>query len=517
MKVYESVDMNGMLIENCPSISDEVAVQIDQLTDEKVKLWVIPSYEREVTVEVPVEGSETGETTTETYIETVPASILYRGEDGKFHNMDSIAGAPGADGVSPTVSIDELLSEDGEKIGVKLSVTDKDSTKSTNILDGAKGEKGDSGKGIVDVVKTGSAGNVDTYTINFTDGTSTTFTVSNGRENEKTSQLENDSGFITKLVSDLANYYTKNETLSTTEITALIEQKANGERVIVDGTDVGKPDVDPQDINSANTYLVKTTNGYSMWAWISNDWTRLGDTDINLSGYYTMGQVDAKFATKTELEPYVKGADLAPVAKSGSYNDLADKPNIPNTDGFATTAQIDSKVQAAQAETEAKIPDVSGFRKKTDTIQYSEISGKPVVDTALSTTSANAVQNKVVTEAINGKMSEITWDGKDIDNPETFLQALKLYVGRVHNPETLESVAPAPFGQSSYILFSEHSSRSYAMQFAFSDNYGLLFAARAKSSGKWYPWTYLNDMSKFDPSALTAAQVTALKAKLGLS
>lgn len=516
MKMYEALDMNGMPIENCPS-TDEVAVQEAEPSNKSVKLWVIPSYERVVQIEVPVEGSETGETTTETYTETVPASILYRGSDGKLHNMDSIAGAPGADGVSPTVKMEELLGENGEKIGVSLSITDKDSTKSVNILDGAKGEKGNSGKGIIDIVKTGSAGNVDTYTINFTDGTSTTFTVSNGRENEKTSQLENDSGFITKFVSDLANYYTKNETLSTTEITALIEQKANGERVIVEGTDAGKPNVNPEDINPANTYLVKTTNGYSMWAWISNDWARLGDTDINLSGYYTMGQTDAKFATKEELKPLVKDTDLATIAKTGSYNDLTDKPVIPNTDGFATTAQIESKVLEAQKETEAKIPDVSGFRKKTDTIPYSEISGTPVVDTALSTTSANAVQNKVVTEAINAKMSEITWDGKDIDNPETFLQALKLYVGRVHNPETLESVAPAPFGQSSYILFSEHSSRSYAMQFAFSDNYGLLFAARAKSGGKWYPWTYLNDMSKFDPSALTPAQVTALKAKLGLS
>lgn len=484
MKMYEALDMNGMPIENCPS-TDEVAVQEAEPSNKSVKLWVIPSYERVVQIEVPVEGSETGETTTETYTETVPASILYRGSDGKLHNMDSIAGAPGADGVSPTVKMEELLGENGEKIGVSLSITDKDSTKSVNILDGAKGEKGNSGKGIIDIVKTGSAGNVDTYTINFTDGTSTTFTVSNGRENEKTSQLENDSGFITKFVSDLANYYTKNETLSTTEITALIEQKANGERVIVEGTDAGKPNVNPEDINPANTYL--------------------------------MGQTDAKFATKEELKPLVKDTDLATIAKTGSYNDLTDKPVIPNTDGFATTAQIESKVLEAQKETEAKIPDVSGFRKKTDTIPYSEISGTPVVDTALSTTSANAVQNKVVTEAINAKMSEITWDGKDIDNPETFLQALKLYVGRVHNPETLESVAPAPFGQSSYILFSEHSSRSYAMQFAFSDNYGLLFAARAKSGGKWYPWTYLNDMSKFDPSALTPAQVTALKAKLGLS
>ncbi len=76
----------------------EVAIQDTEPTDKNVKLWVIPSYEREVEIEVPVEGSETGETTTETYIETVPAAILYQDADGKFRNMDSIAGAPGADG-----------------------------------------------------------------------------------------------------------------------------------------------------------------------------------------------------------------------------------------------------------------------------------------------------------------------------------------------------------------------------------------------------------------------------------
>lgn len=410
MKMYETLDMGGMPIKNCPS-TGEVVIQETEPTDPHVKWWVVP--EKKEVVEVPEydkEGNPTGGTITQTKI--TPVTLMYRLPDGTFKAIDSIAGAPGhdgTDGISPTVSMEDLLDDDGKKIGVKLSIKDKDNINSTNILDGGKGEKGDSGRGIVDIVKTGSAGNVDTYTINFTDGTSTTFTVSNGRENEKTSQLENDSGFITKLVSDLANYYTKNETLSTTEITALIEQKANGERVIVEGTDAGKPNVNPEDIEPANTYLVKTTNGYSMWAWISNDWARLGDTDINLSGYYTMGQTDAKFATKAELEPLVKGADLAPVATSGSYNDLADKPTIPNTDGFATTAQIGSKVQAAQAETEAKIPDVSGFRKKTDTIQYSEISGTPAPYT-LPIASANTlggikIGNGLTLDASTGKVS----------------------------------------------------------------------------------------------------------------
>lgn len=46
------------------------------------------------------------------------------------------------------------------------------------------------------------------------------------------------------------------------------------------------------------------------------------------------------------LEGYVKTADLAQVAKTGSYNDLADKPTIPSTTGLASTKYVDDKVAA---------------------------------------------------------------------------------------------------------------------------------------------------------------------------
>lgn len=44
------------------------------------------------------------------------------------------------------------------------------------------------------------------------------------------------------------------------------------------------------------------------------------------------------------LEGYAKTADLAQVAKTGSYNDLADKPTIPSTAGLASTKYVDDKV-----------------------------------------------------------------------------------------------------------------------------------------------------------------------------
>ena len=48
----------------------------------------------------------------------------------------------------------------------------------------AEGEDGASGVGIQSITKTGTSGLVDTYTILFTDGNSTTFTVTNGRDGE---------------------------------------------------------------------------------------------------------------------------------------------------------------------------------------------------------------------------------------------------------------------------------------------------------------------------------------------
>lgn len=50
----------------------------------------------------------------------------------------------------------------------------------TNGKDGDKGDKGDTGNGIASITKTATVGLVDTYTITFTDGTTTTFNVTNG-------------------------------------------------------------------------------------------------------------------------------------------------------------------------------------------------------------------------------------------------------------------------------------------------------------------------------------------------
>ena len=78
----------------------------------------------------------------------------------------------GKDGVSPEISVEEIEG------GHRVTIVGAEGSSSFDIMDGADG------RWIVSVAKTGSAGLVDTYTITYSDGTTTTFTVVNGKDGE---------------------------------------------------------------------------------------------------------------------------------------------------------------------------------------------------------------------------------------------------------------------------------------------------------------------------------------------
>lgn len=72
-----------------------------------------------------------------------------------------------------------------------------------------------------------------------------------------------------------------------------------------------------------------------------------GKTPVKGVDYFTAAEIEAieqGAADKVDTAGYAKSADLAQVAKTGSYNDLADKPTIPSTAGLASTKYVDDKV-----------------------------------------------------------------------------------------------------------------------------------------------------------------------------
>ncbi len=112
------------------------------------------------------------DTYTITYTDgTTTTFTVTNGEKGDKgdQGIQGIQGVPGADGHTPVITIQNgYWYIDG-----------------VNTNQAAQGVKGDTGNGISDISKTGTNGLVDTYTITYTDGTTTTFTVTNGEKGDK--------------------------------------------------------------------------------------------------------------------------------------------------------------------------------------------------------------------------------------------------------------------------------------------------------------------------------------------
>ena len=160
----------------------------------------------------------------------------------------------------------------------------------------------------------------------------------------KTSDLNNDSGFITNLVNNLANYYTKSQTYTQAEVNALISGIVTLNILVVQA-------LPTQDISTTTIYLVPkqdtgTDDIYDEYLYINNAWELIGTTQIDLSNYVTTTDLSTALADyvtsvglATILADYVQSSDLATVATSGSYNDLSNKPTIPTVNDGTLTIQ----------------------------------------------------------------------------------------------------------------------------------------------------------------------------------
>lgn len=101
---------------------------------------------------------------------TTQSYVLRNGEQGPA----GPAGTNGTNGFSPIIMTTPTAT------GTQVTITDANGTNTFNVLngqDGQNGTNGQDGRGIVNITGPVSSGNMDTYTINYTDGTSHTFTM----------------------------------------------------------------------------------------------------------------------------------------------------------------------------------------------------------------------------------------------------------------------------------------------------------------------------------------------------
>lgn len=109
-----------------------------------------------------------------------------------------IDGQPGKDGHTPVITI----SSDGYWV--------VDGEKTSTLAKGPKGDQGDPGKdgvSITSIAKTGTNGNVDTYTITYSDGNTSTFTVTNGADGSQGIQGEPGKDGHTPVITISADGY----------------------------------------------------------------------------------------------------------------------------------------------------------------------------------------------------------------------------------------------------------------------------------------------------------------------
>jgi len=109
------------------------------------------------------------------------------------------------------------------------------------------------------------------------------------------------SGFITKSVNDLTNYYLKSDTYTKAEVAALIGAIQQFHYEIYPAL--------PQSGESNVLYLIGPTGSgsdrYEEYVYSNNTFTKIGDTSIDLSGYVTTSALNtalADYATTQDLE-----------------------------------------------------------------------------------------------------------------------------------------------------------------------------------------------------------------------
>ncbi len=228
----------------------------------------------------------------------------------------------------------------------------------------------------------------------------------------KTSDISNDSGFITKAVNDLTNYYKKSETYTQTEIDNKISAIPKFAIQVVQS-------LPTSNISATTVYLVstgsETNNLYTEYIYVNNKWEILG-------------------TQKLDLSPYVKSTDLAAVATSGSYADLIDEPT--KLSEFTNDKNFPSDANYVHTDNNYTTTEKNKLGGIAEGAQVNKIESVKVEGTALS---------------ISNKQVNITKESLGLDNVDNTADADKT-VGKATMLETARTIDGVSFNGTANII-----------------------------------------------------------------
>ena len=251
----------------------------------------------------------------------------------------------------------------------------------SNGATGPEGPQGEDGNGIASIAKTGTVGLVDTYTITMDDGTTYNFTVTNGKDG--IGAIEAGYGIdingnrisideeVVALKAELNQFIKNNDTsYSATFRGKGVWVKAEGaytstsygDGVIGRSLPYGQP---------GYTYTLPDKSGtFAMTSDIITSYNDLTDkptiptvndpTITFMQGTAIKGTIhlnqsenqtivfDTGGSGTVDWDDITDKPTFATVATSGSYNDLSDKPVIPDTKNFVTTENVNQTIRGTK-------------------------------------------------------------------------------------------------------------------------------------------------------------------------
>ena len=222
-----------------------------------------------------------------------------------------------------------------------------------------------------------------------------------------TSDLNNDSGFITNTVNNLANYYLKTETYTQTEVNTLIAAITTLHIEVVQA-------LPTTDISTTTIYLVpKSTAGtqdvydeYINLDGTTSGWEHIGSTEVDLTNYYTKTETNGLLADKVDK---VQGKGLstedyttAEKTKLASLSTYSAGDGIDISNGVISTDNLQS---GDMSDIVSPLPGVVSNRVKYSTTEQvigEWVDGKPLYQKSFVQTSGSLSDHIILNHNISG-------------------------------------------------------------------------------------------------------------------
>lgn len=232
------------------------------------------------------------------------------------------------------------------------------------------------------------------------------------------SQLQNDTGFVTKIVEDLVNYYTK------AQVDSKISQIPKFSIAPVD-------ELPTENISETTVYLVKdndeTGNLYTEYIYVNGAWEKLGSQKLDLNGYATKEWVNAQISNFVTLEQLQEIRNIA----ESAYKKPAG--GIPESDFDESTKAKLNKQYSLPIASESQL---GGVKPATKTSSMTQTVGVDETGKLWTTPSSGGGSSNVVANPDDEATEELT---KLKVNETTYsIPATEMTVSDVEDPNAIE-------------------------------------------------------------------------------